>query len=228
MQVTEDGTTSKAEQLAHARPAVERWLSWSGLLPLPAFLLLHLGRELWLSFRNDVSDVLRPEPSVLTHVTAYLLVWLPLVVHGALGVLVLLRGRMTTFAGETDVPRLARLMSRSSGALALLFLAYHAPRYAFSVWLGEADARDAGFRLLAELASTQLGVPLRAALYLLGVLAAATHAGLGVHRGLLGEGLLATPARRRASARACAALGALLFAIGAAAVIRVAAGVLVR
>jgi succinate dehydrogenase/fumarate reductase cytochrome b subunit len=196
-------------------------------VPLPAFLFLHLARELSWAFQNDVSDVLRPTPSALSQVTSWLLVWLPLFVHGALGVFFLVSGRRST-ALSPDVPPLSRLVSRVSGAVALVFVAYHARTYAVSVWLAEADARDAGFRLLADLSSTKLGVPVLGGAYLLGLLATVTHAGLGVHRALAAEGLLATPARRQASARVCAGFGAVLFGVGAAAVIRVATGVLLR
>ncbi len=228
MQVTEDSAGSNAEQLAHGRPAVERWLSWSGLVPLPAFLLLHLGRELHLAFATDVSDVLRPAPGIAATVTAWLLVWLPLCAHAALGTWFLVTRRKLSPLASSDVPALSRQVSRVSGALALLFVAYHARSYGLLVWLAEADARDAGFRLLAELSSTHLGVPVIGGLYLLGLLTTAIHSGLAVHRALLAEGLLMTPARRTASARACAVFGAVSFWIGAAAVIRVASGVLLR
>jgi succinate dehydrogenase/fumarate reductase cytochrome b subunit len=229
MQVIEEGAASKNPQLAHERPAVERWLSWSGLVPLPAFLVLHLARELQLAFQNDVSDVLRPTPSTLGQLTSWLLVWLPLLVHGALGGFFLLSRRgLSPPSTAADVPALPRLVSRLSGAVALLFVTYHARSYSVPVWLGEADPRDVGFRLLAELSSTRFGVPLLGGAYLLGLLATVTHAGLAVHRALVAEGLLATAARRRASARACAGFGALLFGVGAVAVIRVATGVLLR
>jgi succinate dehydrogenase/fumarate reductase cytochrome b subunit len=228
MQVTEDSASSKATQLAHGRPAVERWLSWSGLVPLPAFLLLHLGRELSLGFANDVSDVLRPAPGIGAVVTAWLLVWLPLSVHAALGAWLLVARRKLSQARGGDVPGLSRQMSRVAGALALVFVLYHARSYGLLVWLGEADARDAGFRLTTELSSTRFGMPLIGGAYLVGLLATATHAGLAVHRALLAEGLLFTPARRRASARACATFGVVSFWMGAAAVIRVATGVLLR
>lgn len=225
--MTEDGAASKAEQLAHTRPAVERWLAWSGLVPLPAFLLLHLLREVSLAFANDVGDVVRPAPSVLARLTAWLLVWLPLAIHAALGVYLRLRGRPSP-SPVSDVPRLARLVSRFAAVLALLFVAYHGRVYALAVWLGESDARDAGFRLLTELSSSRFGVPLASGAYVVGLLATAAHAGLGTHRTLLLEGLLDAPGKRQASARACAAFGVLLFALGAAAVIRVASGVLLR
>jgi succinate dehydrogenase/fumarate reductase cytochrome b subunit len=228
MQVTEDSAGSNPEQLAHARPAVERWLSWSGLVPLPAFLLLHLSRELAWAFANDVSEVLRPAPGVLAVATSWLLVWLPLGVHATLGVYFLVGGRQLSAISGGDVPRLSRLVSRGSALLALAFVLYHARTYAFSGWFGDADARDAGFRLLAELSSTRFGVPVLSGAYLLGLLATVTHAGLAVHRALAAQGLLGTAVRRRWSARACAAFGALLFGVGAAAVIRVASGVLLR
>ena len=82
--------------------------------------------------------------------------------------------------------------------------------------------------LLTELSSSRFGVPLASGAYVVGLLATAAHAGLGTHRALLLEGLLDAPGRRQASARACAAFGVLLFALGAAAVIRVASGVLLR
>jgi succinate dehydrogenase/fumarate reductase cytochrome b subunit len=228
MQVTEDGAASNVEQVAHARPAVERWLSWSGLVPLPAFLCLHLGRELSLAFADDVSDVLRPAHGAFTLATSWLLVWLPLLVHGALGIYLLLgRYQLSPLPGR-EVTALSRLVSRVSACLALLFVLFHARNYAVSVWLAEADARDAGFRLLAELSSTQLGVPVTSGAYLVGLLATVTHAALGVHGGLARAGLLATAVGRKRSARACAAFGVLLFGIGAMAVIRVASGVLLR
>jgi succinate dehydrogenase/fumarate reductase cytochrome b subunit len=228
MQVTEDGAASKAEQLAHARPAVERWLTWSGLVPLPAFLCIHLSRELGLAFADDVSDVLRPAPGAFAQLTSWLLVWLPLSIHALLGVYLLLAGRPLAPPPSGEMPRLARVVSRASAVLALAFVLLHARAYALPVWLGHADARDAGFRLLAELSSTQLGVPVLSGVYLLGLLATAAHGSIGLHGGLARAGLLETAARRQRSARACAAFGVLLFGVGAAAVIRVASGVLVR
>ena len=91
MQVTEQSAASKAEQVARSRPAVERWLTWSGLVPLPVFLLLHLSTELYRSFASDVGDLVRAAPTAFELVTLALLVWAPLGVHAALGVWLLTR-----------------------------------------------------------------------------------------------------------------------------------------
>jgi succinate dehydrogenase / fumarate reductase cytochrome b subunit len=227
MQVIERDAGSGAEQVAHVQPAVERWLGWTGLVPLPAFLALHLGRELALAFAGDVSDVVRPPPTLAVQLTAWLLVWMPLVAHAGLGAWLLL-GPGARPARVSDVPRPARVVSRATAVLALLFVGYHGRAYGLAHWLGESDARDAGFRLLAELSAVHFGAPLSAAAYVLGVLATITHGSLGIHRVLLRQGFLQSARQRRASARACAAFGVVLFMMGAAAVVRVATGVLLR
>jgi hypothetical protein len=126
------------------------------------------------------------------------------------------------------VPALALRVSRLTSVVALLFIAYHAREYPLASWLGEADARDAGLRLVGRLSSTSFGVPVRGAAYLLALAGTLAHAGLAVHRALLREGWLDSATRRRRSARYSAVVSALLFALGAAAIIRVASGVLLQ
>lgn len=215
--------------MARERSLVERSLVWSGLVPLPVFLALHLSRELVASFASDVAELLRPAPSAAVILSSWLLVLIPLALHALLGSWLLLTGRRLRPArAEADVAELAVRVSRFTSLIALLFVAYHVREYPLAVLLGEADARDAGLRLVGRLSSAHFGAPLRGVGYLLGLLGTVAHAGLSVHRALLREGLLATPAKRRASARCCAAGGALLFWAGAAAVIRVASGALLR
>lgn len=223
--MTDDSAASEAEPLTHTRAAVERWLAWSGLLPLPLLLLLHLAHELRLAFATDVSEVLRPAAGVLARLAALLLIGSPLLLHVGLGSWLLLdrRGRSQVVG---DVDRLPRFVSRVAAVASLVFIIYHVRTFSLAVWLGEADPRDAGFRLVAELSSTIHGIPLVGAAYLLGLLATATHCGLSVHRAVLVQGWLPTQAKRRRSARCCAAFSALLFCLGAAAVIRVAGGAL--
>lgn len=227
MQGRESNAPSNAEQVAHRRTAVERGLVWTGLVPLPIFLALHVVHELGLAFASDVAEVARRAPGVLTLISSALLVWLPLSLHAGLGAWVVASGRKLT-APLDDVPPLARALSRGSALAALAFLAHHAATFPLATLRGHAAPEDAGFRLIALLSSTTGGVPLAGSLYLLGLLATCTHAGLAVHRGLLSEGLLATAERRRRSARLCATFAVLSFALGAAAVIRVATGVLLR
>ena len=220
---------SNPEQLAHRRPAVERWFSLSGLVPLPVFLTLHLSRELALAFASDVSELVRPQPGTFSLMTGVLLVWLPLSFHAGLGSWFLVSRRtLARPAVGDDVPALALRVSRLTSVVALLFIAYHAREYPLAIWLGEADARDAGLRLVGRLSSTNVGVPVRGAAYLLGLAGTLAHAGLAVHRALLREGWLDSATRRRRSARYSAVVSALLFALGAAAIIRVASGVLLQ
>jgi succinate dehydrogenase/fumarate reductase cytochrome b subunit len=227
MPLTESSAAANPEGVAHARSAVERWLTWTGLIPLPAFLLLHLAREASLAAPSDVSDVVRQPASAFGLVSSALLVWLPLALHSGLALWLLTSGRRRA-PRVGDVPRTARVASRACAVVALLFLAYHARQYPLAALLREADGSDAGFRLLGELSSTSFGVPVRAGAYLFGVAATVAHAGLGVHRALVAEGWLDAAGRRQSSARWCTASAVLLFSIGAATVIRVASGVLLR
>jgi succinate dehydrogenase / fumarate reductase, cytochrome b subunit len=226
MQVTESAA-AKTTGVAHDRSSVERWLRWSGLVPLPAFLALHLGRELSLALASDVSEVVRRGPGVFAVLSSALLVWLPLALHCALGVWVLTSGKPRAVL-SSDVETTVRIASRACSVVALLFIVYHARQYPLAALLGEADSRDAGFRLIGELSGTTWNVPARGGVYLFGLAASAAHAGLGVHRGLLAQGLLSSATKRRASARLCTVGAILLFTVGAAAVIRVASGVLLR
>lgn len=224
--IPEETSASRIEDLTRAGPAVEHWLRWSGLVPLPAFLVLHLGVELYRAFPADLRDVQRTAPGVVVTVASLLLVWVPLGLHLALGAWLLASNRSLPAATPTE--RVPGLLSRWSALPAALFVLWHGHTYLLAVWLGDADTRDAGFRLVAELSSTRFGVPLSGAGYLLGLAAVCTHAALGVHRALLAQGYLASAARRRFSARACTGFGLLCFGAGAAAVIRVASGVLLR
>lgn len=226
MHVTESAA-AKTTGVAHERPSVERWLRWSGLVPLPAFLALHLARELSLALVTDTSEVVRRGPGAFALLTSALLVWLPLSLHAALGLWSATSGKARA-ALVHDVPAEARMASRICSVVALLFVVYHARQYPVATLLGEIDARDAGFRVLGELASTSFGVPVRGGAYLFGLAATVAHAGLSVHRGLLAEGLLGTAHKRRTSARLCASGAILLYLLGAAAVIRVASGSLLR
>jgi len=228
MQENERNRTKAGEHLAHARPLVERCLVLTGLVPLPAFLVLHLTRELWLGSPADVSELIRAPREPLSQLTSVLLVWLPLAIHAALGAWLLVTRRRLRFGDRKTAARWTTALSRWTGAFALLFILQHAREYPLAVLLGEADARDAGLRSIASLSATQYGFPLRSGFYLLGLAATATHAALGVHSALSALGVVKTERGRALSRRACAATGAAVFALGAAAVIRVATGVLLR
>jgi hypothetical protein len=197
------------------------------MVPLPVFLLLHLARELGWAFANDISQMVRPTPGTLGLVSSALFVGVPLALHTLIGSWLLVAGRRLP-ALVDDVPASSGLVSRVSAVVALAFLAYHLAAFPLAVWTERAAASDAGFRLTAQLSSASYGVPLHGALYLVGLLATSTHAGLAMHRGLLRAGLLQRPTQRRRSARLCAAFGVLTFVLGAAVVIRVASGVLLR
>jgi len=226
--VIDERSKPVTEPLAQARPFVERCLSWSGLVPLPALLVVHLATELGYAFADDVSEVVREPPSLLRLCVTVLFVWTPLTVHLVLGAWTLAFGRRAAAPGGANPVRGWGWLSKACAAVSGVFVLYHLRSYPLAAWLGEADPRDAGFRLIAELSSTRFGWPLGGGAYLIGLAATATHLGMAGHRALESEGLLHNLERRKASARACAAFGSAVFVVGAMVVIRVASGVLLR
>jgi succinate dehydrogenase/fumarate reductase cytochrome b subunit len=213
--------------LARPRPAVERLLAFSGAVPLPVFLILHLGGQALRSAPADVSELARETATLGEMLTSLLLVWTPLVLHIALGVWSLFRRRpLSAGLAQPDLAPGLIVLSRATALLALAFVLLHTLGLSLPVWLGRRAASDSGFWLIAELSGLSFGVPLRAGAYLLGLAATLTHAGLGLQRLLLAEGRLQAPGRRKLARDCCAGACIALWALGALTVIRVASGAL--
>lgn len=196
--------------------ALDRAFELSSVVPLGAFLLLHVGRYATVLLgAEEVGG--RGAPSAAELGLEALLVWLPLAFHGLYG-LVVWRRR----AAEPGAP------PRSNGLLVLhrlttvplaLFLIDHFVRFRVPILRGEAYPADSVQRLVAELSTTRAGVPWVAALGLAGVLAAAFHLGFGLYR---------ISIRRRMDTLglrvACALAGVLVGGTGVVTVVRLAAG----
>jgi succinate dehydrogenase/fumarate reductase cytochrome b subunit (b558 family) len=113
---------------------------------------------------------------------------------------------------------------RASGVVTLLFIAFHLWEF-WAQKLLRRVAPDAFYPLLAaHLSSTWAGLPVRAALYLVGIAAVSFH----FANGLLGLarlfGLLSSPGRRRGLRFGAGALGFAIFLLGASTTIYFATG----
>ncbi|HMJ14253.1 MAG TPA: hypothetical protein VK524_22715 [Polyangiaceae bacterium] len=151
---------------------------WCAVLPLGVFLVLHLLLNarvlLGPSWDSEFSAFASP---ALFWVEA-LLVWVPLALHTAYASWLALAAS-TEASGK---PRAATLLTRASGFAALSFVVYHALEFRIPHASGALNAADIPQKLYAELsATTQSGMPLTAALYLLGLAATVFHAGHGAY-----------------------------------------------
>jgi succinate dehydrogenase / fumarate reductase cytochrome b subunit len=157
---------------------LDRAFELSSIVPLGAFVILHVGRYASVLFGAE-SVGARGAPSALVLVLEALLVWLPLAYHCLYGPVVWRRRRAAEGASVTSglvvLHRLATL------PLAF-FLVDHFLRFRLPILRGEAYPSDSVQRLVAELSTTRGGVPWVAALGLAGVLAAAFHLGFGLYR----------------------------------------------
>lgn len=185
-----------------------------GVVPLGVYALVHASTYATLLFGHDPNG--RPASASFTvTVLEWLLVWLPLGFHGGYG-LVLSFQRLAPDAEQ----RQRTLLLRASGIASLAFIVGHALWLKLPLWRGERLPSDTLQMLASGLGATTSGVPITAALHVLGVATVAAHLGFGLERFLDDYGILG--ARR---ARGAATLVATtLFVIATATVVHLAAG----
>lgn len=152
------------------RAWAERIFRITGVLPLAAFSIFHVGAYAaapkrgpalgtgWLGLALEVALVLAP-----------------LVYHAGYGVLMLLRGE------RREASALGQLQ-RWTSPLLLLFSIDHVVRWRLPLLTGVAAREDVHALLVRELSSTWGGVPTVAAFQCLGTALVAFHLGFGLYR----------------------------------------------
>lgn len=193
------------EASASAALRVRRAFMLSGVIPLGAFIVLHLAfnaRALWggWAFASTV-DALERIPGL--PVVESLLVFAPLVFHGALGLWLVATRRPLT--PPAPYPPGVRIAMRASGVGVLAFLALHLPAIRFHVRATRLGAGELATLLDAQLSTTWHGVPWQGLAYLAGTACVTLHFACGLW------GVYATTRAGRESAlrRRRAAWGAL-------------------
>jgi succinate dehydrogenase/fumarate reductase cytochrome b subunit (b558 family) len=197
----------------------------SGVVPLGAFLVLHL----WVQSHavrgpREYERVLReaaslPGVSVLEVVGIYA----PLLFHAAYGIFSWMRAD-TAPARAPRPTSWSRPLQRATGLVTATFVSYHLFELPIARLAGRL-ARSDFFSTLADRLSstTSLGVPIAATFYLFGLGAASYHLANGFMGFLLDFELVRQPSRRAASV-ACTILGTVVFLIGARTIVYFATG----
>jgi succinate dehydrogenase / fumarate reductase cytochrome b subunit len=191
---------------------------------LAGFLLVHLAVQasaLWgWELHRCTSAALDQIPLAVG--LEIVCIYLPLVVHFALGAVGPRYSEEPVTAAPADSPK--RVLLRLSALALLAFLAFHLWQFRWRLWTGQIDRADMFPELVASLSSTVFGgVPLTAVAYLIGIAAAVLH---GVHcvYAVCRDFQLVSRGRQRALGRGCAAAGVALFLLGATVVIDLATG----
>jgi succinate dehydrogenase / fumarate reductase cytochrome b subunit len=190
---------------------MRRLHSLTGALALGLFLLGQLwiqGRALQGASAYE-SALSFGMPTKLWMVLEVPLVYLPLLFHAGYGIAI--AGERAQGLGRRPYRQSwAWWLQRASGAVALLFIAYHFWQFRWQVWRGQLTQQDFFPILCATLSSTAWGMPLAALGYLVGNAACIVHFCNGLSGFFFRWGITRT---RHAVARTSFGLGVLGFAL---------------
>lgn len=204
---------------------LKRLHSLSGVVPLGAFLVVHLwtnaqallGRE---HFERAVADS-NAIPFALPLEIAF--IGLPLLFHAGYGIRLTLRSRVNVHR----YPRAGNwgyTMQRVTGIVALLFIVWHYGQFRLQRLEGRMAETDFHGELCASLSSTQGGIPWTALAYLLGTAACVFHFSNGLYGFCSTFGLTRSPKSDRVASILFGWVGILLYALAAAIILQFATG----
>jgi succinate dehydrogenase/fumarate reductase cytochrome b subunit len=202
----------------------QRLFSLTGLVPLAAFALLHVGEQFRAAFGGPSAM-----PASGAHPLArVLLFWAPLTFHALYGI----RLCFTPIQGPPAAAecaargRLLAALGRVTGLFALGFVVLHAQGFQGPAPWEPLAGSDAQNELYATLASTRFGLPLVAAGYVSGLMAVAFHLAYGCYTAALRFGLVRSPRAARLVFRAATVTALGWLALGIGTVVKAATGTL--
>ena len=193
------------------RSLLARINTFCAVAPLGAFVALHTalnarmvyGRRAFNAAYGAVQDL------PWLPVVEVALVALPLAFHAVYGLAQTLRGGGPSPRRDPSLRTWLTVLQRSTGVLALLFVAVHVWQYR-----AQRALRGAPWVELYQRLGVDLNAPVRYGVYAAGVSAVTFHLAYGVHLALGRSRLLRSPAAARRSAWACGLVGVALWALG--------------
>jgi succinate dehydrogenase / fumarate reductase cytochrome b subunit len=199
--------------------------SLTGVVPVGAFVLVHL----WTNSRALAGARAFGEGfSTATNTPLFLFLevatlHVPLAYHAIYGFALVVKG--TTRSGRSESITSAKLLDRVSSVCALAFIVYHVWQFRVSIARGTMRRSDYFAVLCDTLSSTSnLGIPVAASLYLLGLAATSYHFAYGL-AGLPSSWGIRVPERySRWTLGASATVGVIVFLVGASTVLYFATG----
>jgi succinate dehydrogenase/fumarate reductase cytochrome b subunit (b558 family) len=204
------------------RTRLQKLFSLSGVVPLGAFLLLHLWTAAALLGSHAVYD---RQVSFLhgagLGVLEVVLILGPLLFHAAYGMWIGLQRRPREHAYDSD---LMLSLERVSGVIVLVFVVAHLWETRVPTWTGHLLVGSYSTKLVEQLSSLQGGIPWIALGYLVGMAATVFHLVNGLTSFSITWGLTKTPIAQRRARLFFRAAGLLFFVIGSATIIELATG----
>ncbi len=204
--------------------SLRRLFSLVGVVPLGVFMVVYLwttanamrGREAFESAREIWTG----------HPFAWLVVlcgfWVPFAFHAGFGIRLLWRSRPNALR-YPSARNWAHALQRVSAVVVMVSVAAHAWQFGGPSAIASSDADSFG-RLCGDLSSTQIGLPLVAAGYLVGLAAVAYHLSNGLYGFCRTWGLIVADREGQRLAGIFGVLGLVLYVIAASTVIYFATG----
>ena len=195
---------------------LRKLFSLTGVIPLAAFTILHLGRkasalngrEAFITAAEEIAAV----PFIVVFDVVFIL--LPLLIHALLGLRIALDANYNV--GKYPQNRnWMYTLQRATGILGLGFIAYHFYQLRLQRFLGNLRVSDLFDTLCADLSTTFAGVPAIALLYVAGVAAISFHLANGLWGALCSWGITVSKRSQRLAAAALGVVGLVVFALGA-------------
>ena len=209
---------------SNPRAALLRKLhSLSGVVPLGAFLLLHL----WTTASIGSSQATYDRQVGFLHGGPFLgflelvLVLVPLAYHGLYGIIRSLSPRDVNRTYDSD---LMVVLQRVSGAVVLVFVVLHVWEFRVQTWTSGLPVASYSTKLVSDLSSTQYGVPWIALGTIVGSAASLFHLVNGMTSFCNTWGFATNDAVLRRLRLVFRTFGILFFVVSAALVVQVATG----
>jgi succinate dehydrogenase / fumarate reductase cytochrome b subunit len=195
--------------------------SLSGVVPLGAYLVLHLWMTSSIVGSRDVYD--RQVGFIHSGVLGILepLIIAPLFFHAIYGLIRVLGPRDPDHAYDTDA---LLMLQRVSGVVVLVFLGLHLWEFRAQTWMRGLGESAYSTKLVLDLSSTTYSVPLIALGYIVGTAGCVFHLVNGMTSFCATWGLTRTEAAKARARITFRVAGVLLFALSAAMVIQLATG----
>jgi len=212
---------SRSERAAFV---ARKLFSLSGLVPVGAFVVLHVWTYAQALGGRGALEAATGKPASLGLVVEVFLIWVPLMYHAAYGLKVTAGGRPNLVS--YPYPRnWSYFLGRLTGIVSLVFIVYHVSEYRLPLATGALLQDDIFPRLCASLSSTSAaGVPFVALMYLVGVAATSYHLAQGLSGFCFSWGVTVTRRAQRLASAFAGIVGLAVFWLGASTVLYFATG----
>ena len=201
----------------------QKLFSLSGVIPLGAFVLLHLWTAAALLTSHATYDrqVSAFSGGPIIGFLEVVLILVPMLFHAGYGIVLAVRPRPAKHAYDSG---LMLSLERISGIIVLVFVVAHVWETRVQAWNGHLLVGSYSTRLVADLSTLSGGIPWIALGYLVGLAATVFHLVNGLTSFCRTWGIARAPAALERARLFIRIAGIAVFAVGAATTVEVASG----